>query len=295
MSADLNRLSPALTLRSRLSGDMHAHREELIARCETLTSRVSGKAEVIGGRRVFIKGGPLPKSAARRHRWRGIFLGAPLPALAEFLGAEWLRERLFQTPEPLAAIEAHSRSRILGSGMVRLRQPAAQLFMTAAVPNSRLFQEAWITQTEDERERSCHELGTEVGRLHALHFLHADLYPRNVLVDDTPVGGRSLWFIDSWAGGPTAWRRGSLRRLESDLGTWLTEFEPGLDGVHLRTLLEAYVESRFQNGRPIKRLGPWLESIQGARRHELRRLERQRYRLRGAAFPQAGLALPTLP
>lgn len=270
---------------------MDAHGEELSERCVTLTQRVSGQPETIGGRSVFMKGGPLPKSAARRHRLRGVLLGVPLPAAAEFLAAQWLRERLFQSPEPLAAIEAYASS----MGPQRLRRPVAQLFMTAALPGTTTFQIAWDQRTPAQRATLCHELGTEVGRMHALHFLHADLYPRNVLVEQAPASGRSLWFIDSWAGGATAWRRGSARRLESDLGTWLSEFEPGVDGSHLRTLLEAYLEARSQNGSPISGTQGWLASVQEARRRELRRLERQRYRLRGRAFPLAGLALPPLP
>lgn len=133
--------------------------------------------------------------------------------------------------------------------------------------------------------------------MHALHFLHADLYPRNVLVqsrsgrprtDRQP--SRDLWFIDSWAGGATAWRQGSFRRLETDLGTWLAEFEPGLAEPYLAELLGAYAEARNDNGRPLARWHGWLSAVTEARRTELRKLERQRYRLRGKPFPIAGMS-----
>lgn len=281
-----------LAIRGRWSDAVTAHREELIERCISLGSRISGEPDMLGLQSVFVKGGPLPPSAAKRHRWRRVLLGAPLPALAEFQAAEWLRKRLFQTPEPLAAIEAHSTEGLCAVGIERIRRPVSQLLVTAAVPGAVTFQAAWATMSELDRDAACGELGTEVGRMHALHFLHADLYPRNVLVARGGKTERSLWFIDSWAGGATAWRNGSFRRLESDLGTWLTEFEAGLDGAHLKALLAAYAEARYQNGRPIRNLGRWLGTVQESRRRELRRLERQRYRLRGTRFPQAGLAMP---
>ena len=293
-----------LVVSGQVTSSFVAQQQELISRCTGLTERVSGLREVIGDRPVYTKGGPLPRSAVRRHRARGILLGAPLPALAEWQAAQWLRERLFQTPEPLAAMEAHSAAGLwgvrawdfrLGSKRLgRARPPVAQLFVTAEVERALPLRQVWPNEDDAQREELCGELGREVGRMHALHFLHADLYPRNVLVDEDSTCGRRLWFLDSWAGGSTAWRRGSLRRVESDLGTWLSAFGPGLDTRLLRTLLEAYLESRSQNGRPIGRVGRWLESVQEARRQELRRLERQRYRLRGAPFPPAGMALPRL-
>lgn len=293
-----------LIVRGQVTSSFVAEQPQLVSRCTELTTRVSGLRELIGGRAVYVKGGPLPRSAARRHRARGIFLGAPLPALAELQAARWLRERLFQTPEPLAAMEAHSAAGLwvarvwdLSMGSKRLgraRPPVAQLFVTAEVERALPLRESWPNEGDVQRDELCRELGREVGRMHALHFLHADLYPRNVLVDQDSTCGRRLWFLDSWAGGSTAWRRGSLRRVESDLGTWLSAFGPGLDTERLRTLLEAYLESRSQNGRPIERVRGWLESVAEARRQELRRLERQRYRLRGAPFPPAGIALPRL-
>jgi tRNA A-37 threonylcarbamoyl transferase component Bud32 len=180
-------------------------------------------------------------------------------------------------------------------GIRRIQRPVAQLFVSAEVPDGITFDEAWDQQSDEQRLELCRELGNEVGRMHALHFLHGDLYPRNVLVDPARTGGRSLWFIDSWAGGPTAWRNGSLRALETDFGTWLSEATPNLEGRYIETLLDAYLRSRSANGRPIVRFGRWLSSVQESRRRELRRLERQRYRLRGAAFPQAGLVLPQVP
>lgn len=286
---------PGLEISAKYSEGMRAYAEELTTACMSLSSRISGERRSFGERRVFVKGGPLPKSAAARHRARRLFLGAPLPSLSEFLGAQWLRKRLFQTPQPLAAIEVHSRKGMGALGIRRIQLPVAQLFVSEEVPDGVTFDEAWGQQSEEQRLGLCRELGNEVGRMHALHFLHGDLYPRNVLVDPAGTGGRSLWFIDSWAGGPTAWRNGSLRTLTSDFGTWLSEAPTHLDGRYLEALLDAYLRSRSANGRPIVRFDRWLSSVQESRRRELRRLERQRFRLRAAAFPQAGLALPQLP
>ncbi len=280
-------------MKSVWDDDADPHLKELHDFVQSLTTRVSGHPHTLGDKKVFLKGGPFSKSGAKRHRLRGIFLGAPLPALSEFRALTWLRERLFQAPQPLAALEVRA-----GFGIGRVRRPIAQLLVTSTVPDAQSFRGAWDESEPAEQARLCRELGTEVGRMHALHFLHADLYPRNVLVTRaTPkhdTSSRRLWFIDSWAGGPTAWRNGSLRRVESDLGTWLADFEPGLMEAPLRELLTSYAQAREDNGRPVADKTRWLASVADARRQELRKLERQRYRLRGATFPQAGVAAPSL-
>jgi hypothetical protein len=310
-----------LRVRGLWRADAVVHQDEMLELCLPLTTRISGRSRTMGEWSVFVKGGPFSRSGARRHRLRGIFLGAPPPALAEFRASIWLRERLFQSPEPLGALDVRS-----GSGPRKLMRPRAQIFVSAAVPGARSFEEAWPLASAHAQVALAEELGREVGRMHALHFLHADLYPRNVLVSPTaaatttypapdpcvtpeslvapgpPVASgpraaygnvRRLWFIDSWAGGATAWRQGSLRRLESDLGTWLADFQPSLAAGPLHDFLGAYAQARTDNGRPLGSWNRWLSDVVEARRSELRKLERQRYRLRGAAFPQAGISMPT--
>ncbi|MEM8711531.1 MAG: lipopolysaccharide kinase InaA family protein [Planctomycetota bacterium] len=233
----------------------------------------------------------MGRRGASRHRLRGAILGSPTPALQEFDNLSWLRDRLFQAPEPIAAVE-----RRIGWGWKRARRPVAQLLMTRAVEGALPFEAAWAQAPASRREALCAELGREVGRMHALRFLHADLYPRNVLVTSprSESGGRALWFLDAWAGGPPGWRRTVRRPPEYDLGCWLADYAPGLDEFYLKTLFEAYLQARDDNGRGVAQPRRWAARVAEARRAQLRRWERQRYRLRGRPFPPAGFAMPQL-
>ncbi|QDV06214.1 3-deoxy-D-manno-octulosonic-acid kinase [Planctomycetes bacterium Poly30] len=292
MNSNERQTSERLDVSVLTSARLRDFEEEVLSLCLSLDGRISGERRRIGPFSVFLKGGPFSTKGARRHQLRGILLGASSPALAEFRAAAWLRERLFQAPEPLAAVTVRR-----GIGPRRWKRPHAQLFISSEISGATPFDRAWEEASSVRRLHLCQELGGELGRMHALHFLHADLYPRNVLVkpaapteDARRVPGRDLWFIDSWAGGATAWRNGSLRRLKTDLGTWLADFEPGLSERFLKEFLHAYADARSDNGRPLSSWMRWLRSIEEARRAELRKLERQRYRLRGRPFPQAGMA-----
>lgn len=263
---------------------------------DQLGERESGmRIDLAPGLGAFVKGGPIRGNAARRHRIRGALLGLHAPAIQEFDNLAWLRTRLFQVPEPLAALE-----RRVGLGWKRAKKPVAQLLITRAIDGARPFEDAWPMATPDERDALCAELGREVGRMHALGFLHADLYPRNVLVTapepsaSPRPGTRTLWFLDAWAGGPPSWSGVIRRPAEHDLGCWLADFVPGLEERHLRTLLDAYLHAREDNGRAVARTSRWLARVSEARRSELRRWERQRYRLRGRRFPPAGFGVPQL-
>lgn len=263
---------------------------------DRLLERESGvRFELAPGLSTVAKGGPIRGSAARRHRLRGAFLGAAVPAIQEFDNLAWLRKRLFQAPEPIAALE-----RRVGLGWKRARRPVAQLLVTRAIEDAEPFDAAWHRSSSARRTALCAELGREVGRMHALRFLHGDLYPRNVLVAPPPASprarhsARALWFLDAWAGGPPSGSRTIRRPAEHDLGCWLADFAPGLEEPYLRTLLDAYLCARDDNGRAVARIRRWTARVSEARRSELRRWERQRYRLRGRSFPPAGFAEPQL-
>lgn len=255
---------------------------ELLEWCAELGERRSGCRREFGETRAILKGGPLSRSGARRHGLRRASLGAPAPCAAEFLNLTWLRRRLFRAAEPLGAVT-----------VTRLGVPRHELLVTREVRSALPFDRAVAAAAADRRRALFEELGREVGRMHALRFLHADLYPRNVLVTAPESGvdpghGRSLVWIDVWAGGPTAWRRGNLRRLEDDLGAWFGEAADWMTPADSEGLLTAYVRSRAANGRPVPDLSRLVGRIQRARRRELARFEREPRRLRGRPFPVAG-------
>jgi len=254
----------------------------LLGLCEGLAARCSGERRRVGSEAVVMKGGPFSPSGARRHGLRRLLLRAPGPCAAEFWNLAWLRKRLLRAAEPLAAVTVH-----------HLGRPSRELLLTREVPDAVPFDHALREAPSRRRAELLAELGREVGRMHALRFLHADLYPRNVLVTPPcerpgPGFGRSLVWIDAWAGGPTAWRRGNLRRLEDDLGAWYSLAADWMTPADDGQLLTAYVRSRAANGRPVRSLDGLVAAIQRSRRRELARLEREPRRLRGRPHPIAG-------
>ena len=256
--------------------------DDLMRDCDRLEVRQSGVALPSPKGQVFLKGGPLSRRGARRHALRRLLLRAPAPCEAEYRNLTWLRERLFRAAEPLGAV-TESQFGI----------PRRELLLTRAVPAAPPFDEAAAGASPRRRAELFAELGREVGRMHALRFLHADLYPRNVLAaapcpEPGPGYGRSLVWLDTWAGGPTAWRRGSLRRVEDDLGAWFSLAADWMGPGDDEALLTSYVRARSENGRPLKSLGRFVRSVQQSRRRELSKLEREPRRLRGKPFPIAG-------
>lgn len=243
--------------------------------------RVSGQRARIAGHEVIVKAGPIrrPLRAAARS-WTA---GMRTPAELEFEHLSWLRRRLFRCVEPVAALSVR-----------RAGRPIAQLFASASVPDARPFEAACREAGPEERGAWLRELGSELARMHALTFVHADLYARNILVakpppGDGPVGdagyGRSLVFLDAWAGGVSPWTRLRPMGLERDLGTFLTEALEWLGDGEVETLLRSYAAGRLAQDRPVDARGRWLRKIAAFRRREIQRLAKRPARLRGRPLP----------
>lgn len=237
----------------------------------------SGIPIEVDGRAAIAKSGALRRG--RRFLLRRALTGEASPAESELRHLVWLRERLFRCPAPIAAV-------------TRLRRgvAVAQTFLSARIDGARPLDVAWSEAgARASRARWAAELGREVGRMHALRFLHADLYARNVLVapppDAGPGIGRELAFIDAWAGGPDAWRGGRVSALERDLGCFFAEASDWMGAEHQVAVLEAYADARAANGRPVDPKGRWLGRAMRAREAELRRLRRAPARLRGRPMP----------
>lgn len=239
--------------------------------------RFSGRRVRVGGVDGIAKGGRIAPSGSRRHGLRRLLLAVPAPAEREFRHLRWLRARLFHAPAPLLALTVDGR---LG--------PVGQLLVTATLPDVVPLDAAWGDASA--REELAREVGAELGRLHALHFLHGDAYARNLLVSAAPAEagpgfGRRIAFVDAWMGGPTPWRAGTLRPLERDLGCLLCDGATWMGTVHELTVLRAYLAARAANGRPVRAPHRWLERVRAARLREVRRLLRRPERLRGRPAP----------
>ena len=252
------------------------------------------------GRRGIAKAAPLAASGSRRHGRRrrlGRWLGSPAPREREFGHLRWLRERLFRAPAPLIATCLLRGGRLLHQGLITE-------FVAQASPLDQ-----HVARHPADVPILARELGRELGRMHALRFLHADLYPRNVLVappefakpasaarpspkslndQDGATLGRRLVFIDCWAGGPEHRDSAGPRPLPRDLGTWMVDGARLFDRAAQRIWLAEYLAARAANGRPVLDLEGLLRHAAHQRRRQLRRLERQRGRLLGQPFPWAG-------
>ena len=206
-----------------------------------------------------------------RARWRwGLkrALGARIPRVAEYFNHSWLLERLFETPLPLAAGE------IVAGGL-----PVRQFLFSRHVDDAPTLETVLSDRAHPEREAILAQLAREVARMHALGFVHHDLYPRNVLVRGSGHA-RRLLFLDAWAGGPPPqWRDAAY-----DLGClWLfadTELAPEeLAGFQAR-----YAAERTVQARPVDAPGLFARAL-AARERLITRLEARAHERRGRPLP----------
>lgn len=221
----------------------------------------------LGGARVFAKGNPLQGRAALRHGLRRRLLGRPLPRVREYENLRWLGARIFQVPRPFAA-----------AVWWHLGLPRYQVLVMEEVPDARPLDAVLPEEGGDDRTALARELGGEVARMHALGFVHRDLFPRNLLV--LPRGAaRRLVFVDAWRAAPHA----SLRGPAYDLACLFLEGADLWSPDEQQALLDAYAAGRAAQERPA---APGL--LARARRERealLARLLREPGRLRGRPLP----------
>jgi len=163
----------------------------------------------LAGHDAVLKCSPMHGKSAIRWGLKRVFLRARLPRVNEYENLAWLSRRLFATPSPLAA-----------GGLVRGGIPRWQFLVTQFVPDAVQLHD-WLAAGRPSAERAevLDEIAREVARMHALRFVHRDLWTRNLLV--VPRGGQSrVLFLDAWAGGPGLGWRGpahDLRCFERDM------------------------------------------------------------------------------
>ncbi len=228
----------------------------------------AARALELFGERVWLKGGPLAGRARLRHGLRRVLLRRRAPRIQEYFNLSWMIERHFQCALPHAA-----------GVFTRGGLPHYQYLLTAQIEAPRTLLEVLERSTTSEREPLLAELAREVSRLHALGFVHHDLYLRNVLVVPRE-GARSLWLVDAWRGGP----RPQLRGPAYDLACLFLDAAALLDPDEQGRFLAAYLAGRSAQGRQAdaRKLFP---AIARARRALYAKLVDDPGRRRGRALP----------
>jgi tRNA A-37 threonylcarbamoyl transferase component Bud32 len=217
---------------------------------------------------AWFKGEPLRGKAAWRHGVRSRLLRLHLPRVNEFHNLGWLARRSFQVAPPLAA-----------GVLFRAGLPRYQFLVTSEIRDARTLRQ-FLVDEEIGREEVLAELAREVGRMHAVGFVHRDLFPRNVLVLPPRRARGRIVFIDAWRGGP----RSQLRGPAHDLGCLFLHGPELLRGGEPALLFDAYVSARGAQGRGVEARS-FLRAVRRARRRLRRRLEDDPRRLGGAPLP----------
>jgi tRNA A-37 threonylcarbamoyl transferase component Bud32 len=218
-------------------------------------------AALLEGERAWGKAEPLPAKAALRHSLRHHLLRRPLPRVAEFSNLAWLRRHCFEAPAPLAA------GVLFQNGV-----PRWQFLLTREVPAA-VSLERLLDEPPSVAEVVLGELADEVARMHALGFIHRDLFPRNLLVREEPAA-RRLVFLDAWRGGPH-WQ---LRGYAYDLAGLLLHLSRWIDAEAETAWLERYAAQRAVQGRPVE----WQQLLRLVESERRAFVERYRRRGRGA-------------
>lgn len=222
-----------------------------------------------GGKRAYFKRSKLRGSSRWRWGARVALLRDRVPRVREYYNLCWLTERLFLTPLPIAA-----------GGFARAGLPAWQFLLTEAIAPAETL-ESFVVREDDEGERAAvlDELAREVARMHALGFVHRDLYPRNVLV--LPRGAlQRVAFLDAWAGGPPPQMRGA----SFDLGCLFLRVDGERARDERERFLARYAHERAALGRAVDLKG-LVRGAQRTRERAIARLTARPHELRGLALP----------
>jgi hypothetical protein len=196
-----------------------------------------------------------------RSRWRWAM--RRVPRVREHDNLVWLLRTLFQVPVPLAA-----------GKLVQRGLPLRQFLFTQDMPGVVPLDQLLCGGAHPARAIVLDELARETARMHALGFVHHDLYTRNVLVLPDQ-NARRVAFVDAWAGGPSP----QLRSGAYDLACFFLRADRELTEGEAQRFLALYAAERAAQGRPIdaqrmlaraKRLRARLVRRLIARPHELR-------------------------
>jgi hypothetical protein len=215
-------------------------------------SRRLAGALALGAERAYLKASPLAPRPALRHALRRAFRLADLPRLQEFANLAWLRARGFRAARPL-----------LAGAFTRAGLPRYQFLVTAFESGAEPLGDLLPRLAPLARGELLAALARDLARLHALGFVHRDLFPRNLLV--RPEEALRCIFLDTWRSPPGR----SLRGPEHDLGCLMVEGAGLLDGAEQRSFLDTYRRECASLGRALA--PDWPARVEGARRRARRR------------------------
>ena len=227
----------------------------------------------LDGRPAWLKASRLRGSAAWRYGLRHLLARRAPPRVRELENLAWLRARLFRAPEPLAAGFVARGARLRFQFLICARLPDAQ-------PLDGVLDRA----APAERASLLDELAVECARLHALGFIHHDLFLRNLLVTPAHTGDgdpRRLVWVDAWRGGPGHW----LRDAAYDLGCLMLEAAGLFTPDEEQRFFEHYFAERRAQQRPADRTA-LLAAAERERATQLARVRREPHRWRRDMPPQ---------
>lgn len=223
----------------------------------------------LGGVQAFFKGSALAPGPALRHGLRRALFGAEIPRLQEFANLAWLRAHGFLAPRPLLA------------GVLERRGLARYQFLCSEWMDDSPDLEGHLPDAAPARRNEVlAALARDLAGLHALGFVHCDLFPRNLLACSTPAGPRCA-FLDAWRVAPGRGRRAP----EHDLACLLLE---GFLAPETARFLDVYAMERARLGRPLP--NAFAARLRRARLAVWRRESRRRPGARAPDDPTPGFS-----
>ncbi|MDF1837672.1 MAG: lipopolysaccharide kinase InaA family protein [Planctomycetota bacterium] len=249
----------------------------LVERAAASGMAVQGQFESTCGFQGYWKGGPLRFKTAVRYQAKQRLLGLQHPRRSEFENLNWLRARMFCAPRALAAAEFRQH------GLVR-----HQWLYTESMPNRRTWSEAWPELLPPGRERCIVHLADEVARMHSLHFVHRDLFPRNLMVDPSKGAEQPVGFLDAWAGGPGMGLRGPAY----DIACLALDWPDSWTDPEQALFLNRYLDRRNAHGKPVKRIPAWIRSVETQRETWVHKLTASSRRRGGRPIPKSNWRAP---
>lgn len=210
----------------------------------------------LGPHAAYFKGSRLCAGPGLRHALRRALGRAEIPRLQEFANLAWLRAQGFLAPRPL-----------LAGVLERGGLPCYQFLFSEFVPDAPDLAVLLPRAAPELRGELLDALARDLAGLHALGFVHRDLFPRNLLGCVSNTGSRCA-FLDAWRAPPGRSRRGP----EHDLGCLF--LEGLLTSAETARFLDVYAGESARLGR---RLPPsWPTRVQRARQAVYRRESRRR-------------------